>query len=61
MAAFRAAHAEVNARLQLQAWALGGRPFLEPEEGRKAMQVLDTIHLRAWEIWKRNAAGAEAK
>lgn len=56
MAVFRAIYTEVNARLQLQTASLGGPiNFLEPEEGEKAMQVLDNIHLRAWDIWKRTA------
>jgi HCOMODA/2-hydroxy-3-carboxy-muconic semialdehyde decarboxylase len=62
MAIFRAVYTEVNARLQLQAMTLGGPiTFLEPEEGEKAMQVLDTIHLRAWDIWKRTALAQMAK
>jgi HCOMODA/2-hydroxy-3-carboxy-muconic semialdehyde decarboxylase len=62
MAVFRAVYTEVNARLQLQAVALGGPiTFLELEEGEKAMQVLDTIHLRAWDIWKRTALAQMAK
>jgi HCOMODA/2-hydroxy-3-carboxy-muconic semialdehyde decarboxylase len=54
MAVFRAVYTEVNARLQLQAASLGGPiNFLAAEEGEKAMQVLDNIHARAWDIWKR--------
>jgi ribulose-5-phosphate 4-epimerase/fuculose-1-phosphate aldolase len=56
MAVFRAIYTEVNARLQLQTTALGASiNFLDSEEGEKAMQVLDNIHLRAWDIWKRVA------
>jgi ribulose-5-phosphate 4-epimerase/fuculose-1-phosphate aldolase len=56
MAVFRAIYTEVNARLQLQTTALGASiNFLDSEEGEKAMQVLDNIHLRAWDIWKRIA------
>jgi HCOMODA/2-hydroxy-3-carboxy-muconic semialdehyde decarboxylase len=56
MAVFRAVYTEVNARLQMQAIALGGQiNFLAPEEGEKAMRVLENIHLRAWDIWKRTA------
>jgi ribulose-5-phosphate 4-epimerase/fuculose-1-phosphate aldolase len=56
MAVFRAIYTEVNARLQLQTMALGASIiFLDSEEGEKAMQVLDNIHLRAWDIWKRVA------
>jgi ribulose-5-phosphate 4-epimerase/fuculose-1-phosphate aldolase len=56
MAVFRAVYTEANARLQLQAGTLGGEiTFLDREEGEKAMQVLGQIHLRAWELWKREA------
>lgn len=56
MAVFRAVYTEVNAKLQLQTASLGGPiNFLEPEEGEKAMQVLDNIHVRAWDIWKKTA------
>jgi ribulose-5-phosphate 4-epimerase/fuculose-1-phosphate aldolase len=54
MAVFRAVYTETNARLQLQAIGIGGPiNFLEKEEGEKAMQVLDQIHTRAWDLWKR--------
>jgi ribulose-5-phosphate 4-epimerase/fuculose-1-phosphate aldolase len=56
MVVFRAVYTEVNARLQAQAIALGGPVnFLAAEEGEKAMKVLENIHLRAWDIWKRTA------
>jgi len=56
MAVFRAVYTEVNARLQLQTQTLGGPVnFLNLEEGEKAAQVLDSIHLRAWDMWKRVA------
>jgi HCOMODA/2-hydroxy-3-carboxy-muconic semialdehyde decarboxylase len=57
LAVFRAVYTEVNARLQAQAMALGG-PInaLAPEEGEKANKVLDQIHLRAWDLWKRAVA-----
>jgi len=52
---FRAVYTEVNARLQSQAIAIGGPiTFLEVEEGEKANKVLDQIHLRAWDLWKRS-------
>ncbi len=55
MAVFRAVYTEVNARLQLQTASLGGPiNFLADEEGEKAMQVLENIHVRAWDIWKRS-------
>jgi ribulose-5-phosphate 4-epimerase/fuculose-1-phosphate aldolase len=54
MAVFRAVYTETNARLQMQAIGIGGPiNFLEKEEGKKAMQVLDQIHTRAWDLWKR--------
>jgi ribulose-5-phosphate 4-epimerase/fuculose-1-phosphate aldolase len=57
MAVFRAVYTETNARLQLQAKSLGGEViFLDREEGEKAMKVLDQIHLRAWDLWKRKVA-----
>jgi hypothetical protein len=56
MVVFRAVYTETNARLQGQAAGLGGEiTFLDEEEGEKAMRVLDQIHLRAWELWKRKA------
>ena len=59
---FRAVYTEVNARLQLQAMTLGGPiTYLEAEEGEKAAQVIDTIHLRAWDIWKRTALAQMAR
>jgi ribulose-5-phosphate 4-epimerase/fuculose-1-phosphate aldolase len=56
MAVFRAVYTETNARLQLQAIGLGGAvTFLDKEEGQKAMQVLEQIHTRAWDLWKMKA------
>jgi HCOMODA/2-hydroxy-3-carboxy-muconic semialdehyde decarboxylase len=53
MVVFRAYYTEINARLQLQATAIGGEiTFLDKEEGEKAAEVLDNIHLRAWDLWK---------
>jgi ribulose-5-phosphate 4-epimerase/fuculose-1-phosphate aldolase len=57
MAVFRAVYTETNARLQLQALSLAGDvTYLDSEEGEKAMQVLNQIHLRAWELWKRKVS-----
>jgi ribulose-5-phosphate 4-epimerase/fuculose-1-phosphate aldolase len=57
MAVFRAVYTETNARLQMQAIGIGGPiNFLEKEEGEKAMTVLDQIHTRAWDLWKRKVA-----
>ena len=60
MAVFRAVYTETNARLQMQAIGVGGPiNFLENEEGEKAMQVLDQIHARAWDLWKRKVMQKE--
>jgi HCOMODA/2-hydroxy-3-carboxy-muconic semialdehyde decarboxylase len=60
MAVFRAVYTETNARLQMQAIGVGGPiNFLEKEEGEKAMQVLDQIHARAWDLWKRKVMQKE--
>jgi ribulose-5-phosphate 4-epimerase/fuculose-1-phosphate aldolase len=59
---FRAIYTEVNARLQTQAIMLGGPiTFLEPEEAAKATLVNETVHLRAWDLWKREALAKMAK
>lgn len=56
MAVFRAYYSDVNARLQAQAMALGGPVnYLQPEESQKTLAVLEQIHLRAWDLWKRAA------
>jgi ribulose-5-phosphate 4-epimerase/fuculose-1-phosphate aldolase len=56
MAVFRAVYTELNAQLQIQTAALGGAiNFINLEECEKVAQVLDNIHLRAWEMWKRVA------
>jgi HCOMODA/2-hydroxy-3-carboxy-muconic semialdehyde decarboxylase len=56
LAVFRAVYTETNARLQAQAVAIGGPiTFLDPEEAEKANKVLEQIHLRAWDLWKRAA------
>jgi ribulose-5-phosphate 4-epimerase/fuculose-1-phosphate aldolase len=51
---FRAIYTEVNARLQTEAVEIGGPiTFLSPEESEKANKIIDQVHLRAWELWKR--------
>ncbi len=57
MAVFRAYYTDVNARLQMQAIALGGPVnYLTPGEGVKAEVVNTQIMPRAWDLWKRNLA-----
>jgi ribulose-5-phosphate 4-epimerase/fuculose-1-phosphate aldolase len=54
-AVFRAVYAEVNARIQHWAVALGnGAPIsaLDPEEGRIADAVNQGAGLRAWHLWR---------
>lgn len=56
LAVFRAVYTETNARLQAQAVGIGGPiTFLDPEEAEKANKMLEQIHLRAWDLWKRAA------
>jgi len=57
LAVFRAVYTEVNARLQTQAILIGGPiTYLAPEEAELVNKQLDSVHLRAWELWKRAAA-----
>lgn len=61
MAVFRAYYTDVNARLQMQALALGGPVnYLTPEEGVKAEVVNAQIMPRAWDLWKRNVLAKPA-
>jgi HCOMODA/2-hydroxy-3-carboxy-muconic semialdehyde decarboxylase len=52
-AVYRAIYAEVNARLQLQALALGEVNYLNVAEAAKAAAVNDTQLPRVWELWTR--------
>ena len=51
-AVFHAIYAEWNARIQLQALALGAPVYLTPEEGAAAARANDGQIGRAWEYWK---------
>lgn len=56
VAVYRTVYTEVNARLQIQAIALGGPiNYLTQEEGRKAGEVTETQVRRPWELWKSKA------
>lgn len=56
LAVYRAVYTSINAKLESDAISLGGPvTFLEPEEAETANKTLDQIHLRAWELWKRQA------
>ncbi len=51
---FRAVYTDANARMQSQAIALGGPiTFLDADESAQAAKVIDQIHTRAWDLWKR--------
>lgn len=50
-AVYRAIYAEVNARLQLQAHALGEITFLSDEEARLASEMNDGQIPRSWNLW----------
>ena len=55
---FRAVYTEVNARVEAQALAMGGKPeFLNPQEAAAAMKTNDALVGRPWELWKRHAEG----
>lgn len=53
-AVYRAIYAEVNARLQLQAVALGEVTYLNAREAAKAAATNDTQLQRVWDLWTRN-------
>src|SRR5882757_3382947 len=57
VAVFRAYYTDVNARLQLQAVALGGEVnYLTPGEGAKADAVNLVVLDRVWNLWKMRIA-----
>jgi HCOMODA/2-hydroxy-3-carboxy-muconic semialdehyde decarboxylase len=56
MAVFRAHYSNVNAQLQSQAIQLGGPvTYMDPEEAQKTLGTIESIHGRAWDLWKRAA------
>jgi len=56
LAVYRAVYTLVDAKLETDAISLGGPvTFLEPQEAESADKMLDQIHLRAWELCKREA------
>ena len=52
LAVYRAIYAEVNARLQLQAAALGPINFLNEEEAALAAATTEGQVARAWDLWR---------
>lgn len=53
---YRAIYAEVNAKLQLQAAALGPINFLNEEEAALAAASTEGQVVRAWDLWSRSIA-----
>jgi ribulose-5-phosphate 4-epimerase/fuculose-1-phosphate aldolase len=60
LAVYRAIYAEVNAKLQLQAAALGPINFLTEEEAALAAATTEGQVVRAWDLW-RGRLGATAE
>jgi len=56
LAVYRAIYAEVNAKLQLQAAALGPINFLNEEEAALAAASTEGQVVRAWGLWSRSIA-----
>jgi ribulose-5-phosphate 4-epimerase/fuculose-1-phosphate aldolase len=62
LAVYRAVYTAIDANLEAQAMALGGPvTFLDQDEARETDKVLDQIHLRAWDLWKREALAKTGK
>jgi HCOMODA/2-hydroxy-3-carboxy-muconic semialdehyde decarboxylase len=58
IATFRAIYTDINARLQVQAIALGGPvTYLSKEEGEKTDAIQQKLVMRPWELWKKKAFG----
>ncbi len=54
VAVYRAIYAEINAKLQIQAAALGPINFLTEEEAALATATTEGQVLRAWDLWRGN-------
>ena len=53
---FRAIYTEVNARVEAESLAMGGKPnFLNPQEAAAAAKTNDALVNRPWELWKQHA------
>lgn len=56
---YRAVYTEVDARIEAEALAMGGKPeFLSPREAAAASKTTDKLVDRPWELWKRHAEHA---
>jgi HCOMODA/2-hydroxy-3-carboxy-muconic semialdehyde decarboxylase len=58
-AVYRAIYAEVNAKMQLQAMALGEVTYLNANEAAKAAASNDTQLARVWDLWVRSVGPIE--
>jgi HCOMODA/2-hydroxy-3-carboxy-muconic semialdehyde decarboxylase len=56
-AVFRSVYTQVNARLQMDAMALGPVKYLNAEEASAAAVTNDGQVKRAWDLWRRNVEG----
>ncbi len=54
VAVYRAIYAEINAKLQIQAAALGPINFLTEEEAALAVATVEGQVVRAWDLWRGN-------
>lgn len=59
LAVYRAIYAEVNARLQIQAAALGPINFLNEEEAALAAASTEGQVVRAWDLWRQRIGAIE--
>jgi len=55
---YRAIYAEVNAKLQAQAMAMGDVTYLTPAEADMAAASNDTQIFRSWDLWRRRVSPA---
>ncbi len=58
LAVYRAIYAEINAKLQLQAAALGPIKFLNEQEAALAAASTEGQVVRAWDLWCKKVSGA---
>jgi HCOMODA/2-hydroxy-3-carboxy-muconic semialdehyde decarboxylase len=62
LAVYCTIYTAIDAGLESQALALGGPvTYLDTDETRDAAKVLGQIHLRAWDLWKRQSLAKSEK
>jgi HCOMODA/2-hydroxy-3-carboxy-muconic semialdehyde decarboxylase len=62
LAVYSTIYTAIDAGLEAQALALGGPvTYLDPDETREAGKTLGQIHLRAWDLWKRQSLAKSEK